>query len=132
MTLTALVVAAWVIAVALTVFLIWGFVRTRNVGYLVLLVPCTLWYLMGYLTAPVLDAQIGLIDAGRTLTFPFRLLGDVTRGDLVAIVQLAGSTIRGLLILLGFYLLIKRTPRALRPIERPEAEPVKEDVTVPV
>jgi hypothetical protein len=131
MTLTALVVVAWAITIVLTAFLIWGFVRTRNFGYLVLLIPFTLWHFMSFLTAPVLDTQIGLIDSGRTLTFPFRLLGDVTKGDLVATVQLAGSTIRGLLILLGFYLLIKRTPRAIRPIEHPEAKPLKENVSVP-
>lgn len=125
MTLTALVVAAWAITVVLTAFLIWGFVGTRNFGYLVLLIPFTLWHFMSFLTAPVIDTQIGLIDSGRTLTFPFRLLGDFTKGDLVAMVQLAGSTIRGLLILFGFYLLIKRTPRASALLNEPSPSHLK-------
>jgi hypothetical protein len=130
MTLSALIVAAWAITIVLTAFLIWGFVRTRNFGYLVLLLPFTLWQFISIPIGPLIDTQIGLIDSRRALEFPFSVFGELTKGELIAIVQLGSSTIRGLLILLGFYLLIKRTPRQMQTVGGSDA-PLAEDVSVP-
>lgn len=81
---------------ALAGFLIWGFIRTRNSGYLVLLIPFTIWT---FVIPPVTS---GVIESGRfTVT-----------GDLVAFLHFVSSILRTLIFLLGFYLLITRTPKA--------------------
>ena len=108
MTFTAI---SWFITLALTGFLVWGFLRTRNFGYLVLLIPFTLWHFLSFGSREIVDSQLVAIRGGQGLAFPFSLIDQPTAGYFVAVYQVIIGIVRGLFILLGFYLLVRRSPK---------------------
>ena len=116
MFLTPLVVLAGGLSIALIAVLVWGFVRTRNPGYAVLLVPFGLWHFVPYVLSAIVDSQPA-INSG---------------GDTLELVQLSSQVLRGLFILVGFYLLIRRSPIGRTAATDPSNASTKDNVGGPV
>jgi hypothetical protein len=84
-----------VVTIALAIVLIWGFIRTRNYGYLVVMLPLTLWHLI-WSGFEFIAVQASNGDSYLRFLSEYRMLLEF---------------LRSLVLLLGFYLLVRRTPR---------------------
>lgn len=96
----------WVIAIATVGLLVWGFIRSRNLGFLVLLVGAPGWALLQQLTSPFVTRQIDRVRLGETPAFPFSFLGPTSTGEFIGTYLLAMRLGQALLILLGILLLV--------------------------
>ena len=99
-------VVLWVVMVATAALLVWGFIRTRNLGFLILLLAVPGWRVLERLTQPAITKQIEGFKGGEVPPFPFSFLGPTTLGEFMATYLMAMQVGQGVLFLLGILFLM--------------------------
>lgn len=128
---TVFELAGWALVFVTAGVLVWGFARSRNPGYLVLIVALPAWTLLRGLLAPIVDNQVDRAINGEALSFPFSLIGGATAGQFIANLHWALEVSQTVLLLLGLLLLI-RLPHHLSRKPGPVAPKSEPDVRSPV
>lgn len=102
--------SAWAVFIATAVLLVWGFVRTRNLGYIVLLMAFPGWFLFRAVTSPLVERHIERIAAGHSQGFPFNLFGELSVGAYIASLHWLLQVGQAILVALGILLLVLGSP----------------------
>ena len=113
--ITALEVAFWVVLVAIAAGLVWGFVRSRNAGYLLLLFALPGWALLERALRPIFQDQFERVSRGQDPAFPYSLLGHESLGDIVAQYSFSFRLVQSVLFLIGVILLAMHSTRPAPP-----------------
>ena len=102
---------------AILVALVVKYRRTRDAGFVVLILALVVWPLAAEILVPVIQIQIDSIAAGHPVMYPFSLFGQGSRplGELIAGVRLLGRLVGSVLLLMAVCLLSRRSAHTPTP-----------------
>lgn len=102
---------------AILVALVVKYRRTRDAGFLVLILALVVWPLAAEIVVPVIQIQIDSIAAMHPVMYPFSLFAQGSRplGELIAGVRLLGRLVGSVLLLMAVCLLRRRSAHTPAP-----------------
>ena len=102
---------------AILVALVVKYRRTRDAGFLVLILAVVGWPLAAEIVVPVIQIQIDSIAAMHPVMYPFSLFAQGSRplGELIAGARLLGRLVGSVLLFMAVCLLSRRSPHTPTP-----------------